>query len=120
MSIPTMTSAQRRVQCVQAHLLGGEGSGLMAEKDAASTSIFTEQTAATMPAQEIDRLLFHPAKTKCKATYDYVIVGAGSSGCALAARLAEKSPNKTVLLVDAGGNNQTFAVKSPFVTCPSL
>lgn len=34
--------------------------------------------------------------------YDYVIIGGGTAGCVLAARLAEYLPHKKVLLIEAG------------------
>lgn len=44
--------------------------------------------------------------------YDYVIVGAGSAGCVLAARLTE-DPNVTVALLEAGGKNTSVLVRMP-------
>lgn len=34
--------------------------------------------------------------------YDYIIVGAGSGGCALASRLADSCPDATIALIEAG------------------
>ena len=44
---------------------------------------------------------------------DYIIIGAGSAGCVLAARLSEDK-DKTVILVEAGGNDT-----HPFIHIPS-
>jgi len=44
--------------------------------------------------------------------FDYVIVGAGSAGCVLAARLTE-DPRTRVLLLEAGGGADKFLVKMP-------
>ncbi len=46
------------------------------------------------------------------AAYDYVIVGAGSAGCVLAARLTE-DPQVRVLVIEAGGRDSKLAVRIP-------
>jgi len=40
-----------------------------------------------------------------KPRYDFIVIGSGSSGCAVAARLARAAP-ASVLLVEAGGEAQ--------------
>ncbi|MEC9415857.1 MAG: choline dehydrogenase [Pseudomonadota bacterium] len=50
----------------------------------------------------------HEYKTK----FDYIIVGAGSAGCALANRLTENNHIK-VLLVEAGGSDKNTLIQMP-------
>jgi choline dehydrogenase-like flavoprotein len=44
--------------------------------------------------------------------FDYVIVGGGSAGCVLAARLSE-DPNTSVCLVEAGGGGRDIFIRAP-------
>src|SRR5829696_1066746 len=46
------------------------------------------------------------------AEYDYVIVGAGSAGCALANRLSA-DPSVRVLLLEAGGSDRNLNIRIP-------
>ncbi|MDF2434805.1 MAG: choline dehydrogenase [Mucilaginibacter sp.] len=46
--------------------------------------------------------------------WDYIVIGAGSAGCALAYELARSGPQKTVLVLEAGGWD-----RSPFIKIPA-
>ncbi len=53
------------------------------------------------------------AMVDVRRNHDFIVVGAGSAGCAVAARLVELQAG-SVLLVEAGGSDHSPLVKMPF------
>eukprot|EP00750_Incisomonas_marina_P000874 INCI1068.2.p1 GENE.INCI1068.2~~INCI1068.2.p1 ORF type:complete len:725 (-),score=86.42 INCI1068.2:102-2276(-) len=77
------------------------GVGSLKELQAAAT--VANETSKTR-ASVIDRLaVAYVAPDHAAPTTDVLIIGAGSAGCTLAARLAERHPEMNFTLVEAGG-----------------
>lgn len=49
-----------------------------------------------------------------ETTYDYIVIGAGSAGCVLANRLSA-DPDRSVLLIEAGGKDRHPLVRLPML-----
>jgi choline dehydrogenase len=48
-----------------------------------------------------------------KATYDYIVVGAGTAGCALVGTLAKREPHASILLIEAGDWDTAPTIHDP-------
>jgi choline dehydrogenase len=53
------------------------------------------------------------------ASFDYVIVGAGTAGCVLAGRLAE-DPSLRICLLEAGGSDRTPLISTPALVAAAI
>ena len=66
-------------------------------------------------ADELDAMREAQARNlrSLKRSYDYIVVGAGSAGCALVGTLAKREPSAQILLIEAGDWDTAPSVHDP-------
>ena len=66
-------------------------------------------------ADELDAMREAQARNRrsLKRSYDYIVVGAGSAGCALVGTLAKREPSAQILLIEAGDWDTAPSIEDP-------
>lgn len=95
-------------------LIAGNINRRMFMGGAIATGLLTSQAASAM-ADDLDEMRSTQARNNKspRDAYDYVVVGAGSAGCALVGTLAKREPSARILLIEAGGWDVDPAVQDP-------
>lgn len=95
-------------------LIAGRISRRMFVTGALATGLLSTQ-AVTALADSLDDMRATQTRntTRLKKHYDYVVVGAGSSGCTIVGTLAKKLPSARILLIEAGDWDTDPAVLDP-------
>src|SRR5690606_27630737 len=89
-------------------LPGGEGLGVGERGECRASALAS--TTPTLPSPSTGE--GNVRRGNLQGDFEYVIVGAGSAGCVLAARLTE-DPKTRVLLLEAGGGADQFLIRMP-------
>lgn len=81
---------------------------------AVATGLVSAQAAPALAA-DLDAMRRNQARQRrsLKQKYDYVVVGAGSAGCALVGTLAKALPSAQILLIEAGDWDTAPSVLDP-------
>jgi choline dehydrogenase len=81
---------------------------------AMATGLLSSQATQAL-ADDLDQARVTQAKNAegMRRAYDYIVVGAGSAGCALVGTLAKRDPSAQILLLEAGGWDKAEAVTNP-------
>ena len=74
-----------------------------------SRTFIVEARSAVLPVPTVEQVIGSSVK---EVEVDFIVVGAGSAGCALAARLSAAFPELTTLLVEAGEDDAVAEIQT--------